>query len=198
MNTPLNLLDRRTFTALSCTLLLLSACKESSIQAQETASASTEPELQSEPDPERVLQRSVSRWELIVAANESDERWAEVYQFLTPMVRDNYPITSYISTKTNFDYDQPTAPKLLKLVDNKAFVSVNATWLAYKNPQVQQAEGGKTLIRAFQSIEEWHWIDDEWYLERPHRENDFYRENPDFFREESSKSPETTSAEDSK
>ena len=179
-------------------LLLLAACAwplaavscndaSNSVQAQDnTKAAATSEGESSEPVPERVLERSKERWDLIVKAGEDSTRWVEIYEYLTPTVRKQYPLTSYLPTKEQFAYDQPTEPKILKLAGDKAYLSVRATWLAYKHAQVRQADGGKDLVKPFQSIEEWHWIDGDWYLQQPHRESDFHRENPDFFKRDTS------------
>lgn len=173
------------FSCLALGGLALVACQDATttVQAQEsTPEVDATKAPASEPVPERVLERSKARWDLIVRANEEKELWIEVYHFLTPSVQKAYPITAYLPTKEQFSYDQPSEPKILKIVDNRAYVAVRATWLAYLHEEVKKAHGGGSLVKPFQSIEEWHWIDDEWYLEQPHRESDFHRENPDFFK----------------
>ena len=170
-------------------ILGLAACSDSANQVQAQANraqaqdrAETTPAIDyTGATAERVLKRSEQRWALIVEAAKSQERWVEVYDFLTPSMQEGFPITVYLPTKVKFHYDEPTSPKLLKLEEDRAFLQVSATWLAYLNPDVRKAAGGETLVKPFQSIEEWHWVEGDWYLERPHRESDFYRDNPDFF-----------------
>lgn len=171
--------------ALLSILLTLSACSDSGSEVQAQSSSgddSTGVVSYEGATGERILARAQERWGLIVEAGQDQTRWIEVYEFLAPFVRESYPITVYLPSKVKFHYDQPSKPKLLKLEEGKAFVAVSATWLAYLNPQVRQADGGGTLVKPFRSIEEWDWVDGEWYLNQPHRENDFYRENPDFFK----------------
>lgn len=192
MNTHQELRSLTLTSALLFTLLAFGACSDSANEVQAHSSDeqdSTEPISYEGATAERVLARSTERWGLIVEAGQNQERWIEVYEFLAPAVRDGYPITVYLPSKAKFHYDQPSKPKLLKLEEGKAFVAVRATWLAYLNPQVRQVEGGESLTKPFQSIEEWDWVEGEWYLQRPHRESDFHRENPDFFKRASSKKP---------
>ncbi len=174
--------------AMLSALMTLASCSGSTDQVQaQTPKGEAGAEAQAkspsygEPIPKRVLERSAERWRLIVEAAAKEERWVEIYGFLTPAVRKEYPITAYLPSKAKFDYDQPTKPKLLKLEGDRAYVAVNATWLAYTNPDVRAAEGGANLIKPFQSIEEWEWVEGEWYLHQPHRASDFHKEHPDFF-----------------
>ncbi len=173
--------DRLGVVALFAIVLTLAACTdpvgaaENPVQEEPVASET------STPVPARVLERSAERWKLIVEAAKTKERWVEVYPFLTPAQREEYPITMYLPSKTKFHYADPTEPKLLKVDGDKAYVAVRASWLAYLNPDVKRVEGGENLVKPIQSIEEWHWVEGDWYLHRPHRESEFNRDNPGFF-----------------
>ena len=124
------------------------------------------------------FERSMERWKLIVAAQEDETKWIEVYGFELPEVRRHETLGIYLEGKEKFHYDSPTRPQVLLLEDDTAYIQVDCTWLAFMHPRIASNNPGRQDL--MEMLEVWRWSEGDWYFEAPPRERrEFFRENPE-------------------
>lgn len=145
----------------------------------EVAAAGENTEVAAEPTAERLIERSKARWDLVVAAQQDEERWIEIYDFELPQVKRAQTLGMFLEGKEKFHYDSPTPPQVLLIEEDKGYIQVDCTWLAYKHPVIGQNDPGLTHL--MEMLEVWHWVEGDWYMvggwhERP----EYFRENPEF------------------
>jgi hypothetical protein len=127
---------------------------------------------------ERLVERSMERWKLIVAAQEDETKWIEIYGYELPEVRRHETLGVYLEGKHKFHYDAPTMPRVLLIDGELGYVQVDCTWLAFMHPVIAQNSPGRQDL--MEMLEIWHWSEGDWYFEAPPRERqEYFRENPE-------------------
>ena len=176
----------RTPLALATLLpLFTSGCSDSVDAAAKNAEESTEqsattPEAKPEKTAERLLARSAERLEKMVRARDDSTLWIEIYDYETPEMKESVSLTTFLTGKDKYYYDQPTAPSLLLIEDDTAWVESSCLWLAGMHPAIGDA-GDPNLVKPMEMIEVWKWVESDWYFEGPPRRRvDFFDDNPDF------------------
>jgi len=128
-----------------------------------------------------LIRRCEERWAKIISTREEPSVWIEIYEYETPVHKMSLSLPEFLSKKTDFIYTSPTKPKLLLMEDDLAYLDISVQWLAGLHPLVGTARDvSKEMVKPMDMIEEWQWINDEWYFVKPHTRNEFFRENPDF------------------
>lgn len=127
---------------------------------------------------ERLVDRSTSRWKLVVAAQEDDSKWIDAYEYEMPEVRKRETLAVFLDGKEKFHYDSPTQPRVLLIDGDDAYVQVDCTWLAFMHPVIAKNNPGHQEL--MEMLEVWHWSEGDWYMEGPPRErHKFFVDHPE-------------------
>ena len=149
----------------------------------EVAAAGNSETVVAEPTAERLIERSQARWELVVAAQQDDTRWVDIYDFELPELKRAHTLGMFLEGKEKFHYDAPTPPQVLLIEEvdgvHTGYVQVDCTWLAYKHPVIGENDPG--LQHLMEMLEVWEFAEGEWYMvggwhERPK----YFQEKPEF------------------
>jgi len=127
---------------------------------------------------EWLVERSISRWKLVVAAQKDPSKWIDAYDYEMPEVRRHETLGLFLDGKEKFHYDSPTRPSVLLIDGDDAYLQVDCTWLAFMHPVVAKNDPGHQEL--MEMLEVWHWSEGDWYMEGPPRERrQFFVDNPD-------------------
>lgn len=184
---PLTRGARAGFAPLLASLALwLSACGGGGQEATPATSgsedagaqaASQAPDAPAQPDLARALQRATERWQAIVA-----EDWLQVYGFAPKVVRAQMSPQQFLQNTAHHHYENPSKPKVLLTEGDTAFLEIKALWTP-THPQLWQADNADELANRFPEevdiVEEWRFVDGDWYHFRNHRGDEFLEQHPE-------------------
>jgi hypothetical protein len=125
------------------------------------------------PDEERLLHRSAELWQHKQAGD-----WIQVYDFLAPGFKASMPLGKFLSGKENHIYEDASDPFVLKIEKDRGYVEVHVQWTP-THPilsSVDNAEGSLTQI--LDEVDEWVWLEGEWWLAQQHRIADLRTTHP--------------------
>lgn len=165
-------------------LLLLAACGGEAGSHSAPPAGAGEPDPAAEaasevaaPDPSRAVARATERWKAIV-----EEDWIQVYDYAPKIVRARMTLQQFLQDKANHHYENPSQPKLLLVDGDTAYLEVQVLWTP-THPQLWQADNAKELEGKYPEeigiVEEWHYVDGDWYHFRNHRTDEFLEQHPE-------------------
>ena len=127
---------------------------------------------------ERLIERSIERWKLVVGAQEESSKWIDVYGFELPENKRRMPLEIFLEGKEKFHYDAPTTPSVLLIDGDDAYVQVDCTWLAYMHPVIAKNNPGHQEL--MEMLEIWRWREGDWYRDgSPEERSEFFKEHVD-------------------
>jgi len=170
-----------------CTALLLAACGGDSTHAAgatagATGGATTAAEATTDVQetatavatPESLVARSAARWNLIEGAD-----WIQAYDFLVPEAKRLQSLTQYIGGKENFEYRNPSEPKVIGNDELLYYVEVSVLFEPHHPILETVRNRPDDMTEELHIVETWRAIDGEWFWVNNARQGDFLKAHPE-------------------
>lgn len=163
------------------------ACNQGGAEVSTTAQPALEVQKPS-PTAERLLERSKSRWDVIVRKD-----WIAAYDYLSPEQRKDLSLQDFLRDKSNHLYANPRMETVLKLDGENGYLRGSVLWTP-QHPQLTKAvvPPGQTLTQELQMVETWRWADGDWQYVSADRDYEFLEKHPDLLKDPKSVAPADT------
>jgi hypothetical protein len=163
--------------ALSLVAAGLPACggdPESTVSANGPVDPPVPEQPATPPDTDALLSRVSARWDVI-----SHDDWLQAYDYLEPTRRAKEKLPTFLGGKDDFTYRNPSAPVLLGLDGDTAYVAVDCEWT---HEQITIADNlHEGAMQPLSSVEVWVWEDGQWYWRATRARSEFQKEHPELF-----------------
>ena len=149
------------------------------VPAKADARIAPESSIDSEPDTSTLLERVNARWEVKCQGD-----WIQVYDYYSPSFKRERGLYEYLDGKAHHHYKDPTAPTLVSVDGNKAYVETAAHWWTTHPLVVESLPDNGSFEDRLDIVETWEWTGGQWFFVDNERRGEFYARFPDLLKKD--------------
>lgn len=126
------------------------------------------------PNLDTVSQRSIARWESVVAGD-----WIQAYDFNDPRGKAVESIGNFLQGKEHHEFRNPSEPKLIGSEGDLAYTELAVLWEPH-HPIIQTVrDKPEDMTQELHMVETWRWVEGDWYFVMNQRQGEFHEAHPE-------------------